>query len=80
MNKIPRFVQLTASCATLVFLLIGCGERPQTARPPAHAQAPYKGTSSHFVAPGWEQGNKASWESQLRSRMQNTQNEYSKVH
>jgi hypothetical protein len=57
-----------------------CGERPQT------AQAPLKkldtpaasGANNAYVAPGWKAGDAASWEQQMKSRVQG-QNEYSRI-
>jgi hypothetical protein len=60
--------------------LAGCGEKPQvmTSGVRQDTQA-FQGTGSAFTAPGWKVGDKTSWESELRARTQNTQNEYSKV-
>ena len=38
--------------------------------------APYVGTGSNFTEPGWKAGDKASWEAQLKTRLQYGQNEY----
>lgn len=39
----------------------------------------YMGTGSHFVAPGWKQGDEASWKSEMTARTQRGQNEYNKI-
>ena len=60
-------------------LIAACGERPQTIGA-GKADAPaFSGTGQAFAEKGWKQGDKASWESQLRARAQNGQNDYSKA-
>jgi hypothetical protein len=60
--------------------LIACGDKQQTAATPTKDAAPYSGTGvASFTAPGWKAGDKVAWEQQLKARMQNTQNEYTKV-
>jgi len=39
----------------------------------------YTGTGSNFVAPGWTQGDKASWTREMKVRTQRGQNEYNKI-
>jgi hypothetical protein len=39
---------------------------------------PHEGAASAFTAGGWQTGNAASWEQQMRSRAQG-QNEYSRT-
>ena len=61
-------------------LLAACGEKAQTIGGGSKQDAAaYSGTGSVFVAPGWKQGDKTSWESELRARGQNGQNEYNRV-
>lgn len=60
-------------------LLAACGDKPQTAGGAKQDAAPYTGTGKAFVEPGWKQGDKTSWESQLKVRGQNGQNEYTKT-
>ena len=60
-------------------LLAACGERPQTAGGARQDVAPYSGTGKAYTDPGWKPGEKTSWESHLKARMQNSQNEYSKT-
>ena len=38
----------------------------------------FQGTPTPYVAPGWKVGDGASWEEQMRVRVQN-QNEYNRV-
>lgn len=71
MKKIMFIVAATA-------LLGACGEKSQTIGGAKQDAAPYSGTGKAYVVPGWKQGDKTSWESQLKARGQNSQNEYSK--
>lgn len=59
--------------------LAACGEKPQTASGAKQDAAPHTGTGKTFVQSGWKQGDKTSWESQLKARGQNSQNEYTKT-
>lgn len=63
----------------LAALLSACGEKPQTLGTGKQDAPPYEGTGKAFAAGGWKQGDKASWESQLKARAQNTQNDYSRM-
>ena len=60
-------------------LLAACGERPQTAGGAKQDAAPYSGTGKAYTDAGWKQSDKTSWESHLKARAQNSQNEYSKT-
>lgn len=61
-------------------LLAACGERVQTMGAAVKpGSAAFNGTGKAFVDPGWKQGDKTSWESHLRARGDNSQNEYSRV-
>lgn len=70
-----HIVLIVAAAAALA----ACGEKPQTAGGAKQDAAPYTGTGKAFVEPGWKQGDKTSWESQLKARGQNSQNEYTKT-
>lgn len=60
--------------------LIACGDKQQAAATPTKDAAPYAGTGvAAFTTSGWKAGDKVAWEQQLKARMQNSQNEYSKV-
>ncbi len=60
--------------------LTACGDKPQTLGTPKQDTAPYTGTGmTSFTASGWKPGDKTSWEQHLKARMQNSQNDYSKV-
>ena len=63
----------------LVALLSACGEKPQTQGAGKKDASPHEGTGKAFADSGWKQGDKASWESHLKARTQNGQNDYSKV-
>jgi hypothetical protein len=65
---------------TAAAALVACGDRQQTAATPTKDATPYSGTGvAAFTAPGWKAGDKAAWEQHLKARMQNSQNDYSKV-
>ncbi len=65
--------------AASICLLAACGEKPQTATG-ARSDAPaYTGTGKAFAEKNWKQGDKASWESQLKARGANSQNEYQRT-
>jgi hypothetical protein len=60
--------------------LVACGDKQQTAATPTKDAAPYAGTGvASFTTSGWKAGDKVAWEQQLKARMINSQNEYSKV-
>ncbi|HSV48130.1 MAG TPA: hypothetical protein VLJ58_20235 [Ramlibacter sp.] len=59
--------------------LAACMERPQTASGAKQDSASFTGTGMPYAAPGWKQGDKGSWEQQLKTRTQNGQNDYTKV-
>ena len=65
--------------AAAVLALAACGEKPQTANGVKSDTAAFQGTGLPYVAPGWKPGDRNSWEQQLKTRAQNTQNEYAKV-
>lgn len=59
--------------------LAACGEKPQSAGGGQSEAAPYAGTGSGFMEPGWKPGDKTSWEQHLRARQQRGQNDYSRM-
>jgi hypothetical protein len=59
--------------------LAGCGEKPQALGGVKHDRQAFEGTGMPFAAQGWKEGDKASWEAQLRTRAQNGQNDYAKA-
>ena len=61
-------------------LLAACSEQTQTIGTGVRQDtAAFQGTGTPFAAPGWKQGDKTSWEQQLKTRTQNGQNDYTKV-
>lgn len=60
-------------------LLAACGEKPQSLGSVKQDAAPFQGTGTPFAAQGWKQGDKTSWEQQLKTRTQSGQNDYNKV-
>lgn len=62
-----------------IALLAACTEQPQTISSNARADAPAFQGGSAFAVPGWKQGDKTSWESQMKTRTQMGQNDYNKV-
>ncbi len=71
---------VTVLALTCLACLAACSEKPQTFTGGGKQDsAAYLGTGSAFVAPGWKVGDKTSWEQQLKTRMQNSQNDYSKA-
>jgi uncharacterized lipoprotein YajG len=74
MNK--RIVFIIGSLA----MLAACTERPQTIGTAGrHDVEAYQGTSNPFAVQGWKQGDRNSWEQQLKTRTQMGQNDYNKV-
>jgi hypothetical protein len=66
--------------AAAVVALTACTEQPQTINSGNRPDTPaFQGTGMPFSAPGWKQGDKVSWEQQLRTRVQMGQNDYAKV-
>jgi len=59
--------------------LAACTESPQTAGGIRSDSPAFNGTNMPFVATGWKQGDRGSWEQQLKVRTQQGQNDYAKV-
>ena len=58
--------------------LSACGEKAQTAQTRKADTQAWSSGNSAFVAPGWKEGDRSSWEEQLRNRAQG-QNDYAKA-
>ncbi len=73
--------RLMAMAAGLVMAvgLSACGEKPQGMGGVKSDTAPYTGTGKTYAISGWKQGDQKSWESQMRARTQNGQNDYVKA-
>ena len=69
---------LTAAALALALAAAGCTETPQTSTRKADAPAS-QGAANPFVAEGWKPGDAASWERQMKQRLQHGQNEYSRA-
>ncbi|MDO8319927.1 membrane lipoprotein lipid attachment site-containing protein [Rhodoferax sp.] len=63
----------------LVAGLSACGDQPQALETSTKDSAAYTGTGKAFVNQDWKQGDKASWESQLKARNQYGQNDYTRM-
>ncbi len=68
---------------TVCVLLAACGEKPQTAGTRKADVDPMQGASKGvdpaYTAAGWKAGDATSWETQMKTRAQNGQNEYSRI-
>ncbi len=74
-----RTVHLTLAAAVAALALTACVEKSQTGMG-IRSDAPlYAGTGSNFTQPGWQAGDKSSWEAQLKARQQYGQNEYTRT-
>lgn len=62
-------------CLAIGLALSACGDKPQSLGGARQDSPPYAGTGTPYVVPGWKQGDKASWEQQLRARTQGGQGE-----
>jgi hypothetical protein len=69
-----------AAAVAAAALLAACGDRTQTIHSgiATDTQA-FQGTGKAYAVPGWKQGDKTSWEQQLKTRTQMGQNDYVKV-
>ena len=66
------------AAVALAATLVACGEKVQTMLVGATRKAdaaPWQGKETRFLAPGWTQGNEASWNDQMARRAQG-QNDY----
>ncbi len=79
-----KCLTLTRSLAVVAVatsaLLMGCGEKVQTAQKSERKQdvPGWKGANQDFAAPGWKPSDEAAWQRQLNHRAQ-SQNEYIRV-
>ena len=72
-------MKTTLMLITAAALLAACGDKPQTLGGAKQDAPAYSGTGKPYVDAGWKPGDKASWESHLKARGQNSQNEYTKT-
>ena len=69
---------MVLAVAVSIAALAACAERPQTLESGVKVDVQaFEGTGTPYATPGWKQGDKASWEQQLKVRTQ-TQNEYTR--
>ena len=68
-----------AAVIAAALLAAGCGEKPQSLGAVKQDSAAFQGTGMPYTVPGWKQGDRASWEQQLKTRTQTGQNDYTKV-
>ncbi len=59
--------------------LSGCGEQPQALESNKRDGAAFTGTGKAFAVKDWKQGDKSSWESQLKARNHYGQNDYTRM-
>lgn len=67
------------SAAAAVMALAACGDQAQTATGVKSDVPAFQGTGNPYNAPDWTAGDKTAWEQQLKTRLQNGQNEYNRV-
>jgi hypothetical protein len=70
--------KILLACAVVAFTA-ACSEKPQSAGGVKGDSAPYTGTGKAYAEKNWKQGDKTSWESALKVRTQNGQNDYTKT-
>lgn len=58
--------------------LAACGEEPQQVSHKRTDASAWQGGDAAFTAGNWKQGDRASWEEQMKARNQN-QNEYTRA-
>ncbi len=68
---------LLAALAGLALTLAGCTEKPQTQTRKTDTKA-WDATTNGYTARGFQTGDQAAWEEQMRKRAQG-QNEYSRA-
>ena len=77
MNHRSRGIGLSVLLAG-VLGLAACGEKPQQASQKRSDTSAWQGGDAAFTAGNWKQGDRASWEEQMKARNQN-QNEYTRA-
>ncbi len=76
MKRIAGVLTLTALS---VAILSACGEKPQTIGGAKQDAAAYSGVGTVFSDGQWKQRDRASWESHLKTRAQQGQNDYNRM-
>jgi hypothetical protein len=72
-----RGLAILAAAAALT-TLAGCAEREQNSAGVKSDTPPYRGTGMPYASPDWKQGDRASWEQTLKTRVQG-QNDYARI-
>jgi len=68
----------TLALILAVAALSACGEKAQTLGSKGSDATAFSGANAAFSAPGWQAGDKNSWEQQLRTRAQYGQNDHTR--
>ncbi len=79
---IPTRTFTAAALLLSALALSACGETPQTASAAGVKtdRAVHEGVGdSPFAAPGWQAGDRASWQAELKARAQYGQNDYTRM-
>ena len=73
-------IRLVAVCVVTgsMLALTACAEKPQQAATRKPDTQAWQASGSAYRADGWKEGDRSSWEEQLRTRAQG-QNDYAKV-
>lgn len=80
MRRFPQRWGALLGAVLLMAVLAACADKPQTASGASKKgdSKPWDGsTEAGYTVPDWKQGDRASWEQQLRARNQQ-QNEYTR--
>jgi hypothetical protein len=71
---------ISAAAVAAAALLPACGDRVQMLESGVKIDMQaFQGTGMPYSVPGWKQGDKASWEQQVKVRTQSGQNDYVKI-
>ena len=73
-------IRLVALCVVTAstLALVACAEKPKEAATRKSDTQAWQASGSAYRAPGWKEGDRGSWEEQLRTRAQG-QNDYAKA-
>ena len=75
-----RNLILAAAVIAASTLLAACGDRVQNLESGVKIDTQaFQGTGMPYAVSGWKQGDKASWEQQMKTRTQSGQNDYAKI-
>ena len=75
-----RNLILAAAVIAASALLAACGDRVQNLESGVKVDTQaFQGTGMPYAVSGWKQGDKASWEQQMKTRTQSGQNDYAKI-